>query len=301
MGEHMVLHVDRFIKSKTRQIIKGSEAPKTSVEDSSMGKNEVTEEKQPLTETVECRICQEEDHILNLENPCVCNGSLKFAHRKCIQRWCNEKGNIICEICHTPFQPDYTAPTPPPSPHRSEDTTVDIRQMLMLSNNILKLALRIYYFLHVDCISVLIENWTIGGNPRDDMNDPRLMAIAGDRHFMEEDYEDYSIRDSNGSAFCRSAALILMALLLLRHALSITGVEGDNDVATLFALFLLRAIGFLLPCYIMAWAICILQRRRHREDDTEMATTEVAIMLQSGPEGIEFTIAPGHASTPPHG
>lgn len=30
-------------------------------------------------------------------------------------------------------------------------------------------------------------------------------------------------------------------------------------------LFLLRAAGFLLPCYIMAWAISILQRRRQRQ------------------------------------
>ena len=30
-------------------------------------------------------------------------------------------------------------------------------------------------------------------------------------------------------------------------------------------LFLLRAAGFLLPCYIMAWAISMLQRRRQRQ------------------------------------
>ena len=24
---------------------------------------------------------------------------LQYAHRKCVQRWCNEKGDIICEIC----------------------------------------------------------------------------------------------------------------------------------------------------------------------------------------------------------
>ncbi|KAF5933509.1 hypothetical protein HYC85_029680 [Camellia sinensis] len=28
-----------------------------------------------------------------------------FAHRKCIQRWCNEKMNTICEICHQPYPP----------------------------------------------------------------------------------------------------------------------------------------------------------------------------------------------------
>ncbi|GJM85343.1 hypothetical protein PR202_ga01097 [Eleusine coracana subsp. coracana] len=30
-------------------------------------------------------------------------------------------------------------------------------------------------------------------------------------------------------------------------------------------LFLLRAAGFLLPCYIMAWAISIMQRQRQRQ------------------------------------
>jgi hypothetical protein len=24
----------------------------------------------------------------------------QYAHRECVQRWCNEKGDIICEICH---------------------------------------------------------------------------------------------------------------------------------------------------------------------------------------------------------
>lgn len=25
---------------------------------------------------------------------------LQYAHRKCVQHWCNEKGDITCEICH---------------------------------------------------------------------------------------------------------------------------------------------------------------------------------------------------------
>lgn len=24
----------------------------------------------------------------------------QYAHRKCVQHWCNEKGDITCEICH---------------------------------------------------------------------------------------------------------------------------------------------------------------------------------------------------------
>lgn len=90
-----------------------------------------------------------------------------------------------------------------------------------------------------------------------------------------------------------------MALLLLRHALSVTDSDAEDDPSTFFSvsdfsslgisgsyssciafkyiigltsshghslqLFLLRAAGFLLPCYIMAWAISILQRRRQRQ------------------------------------
>lgn len=35
------------------------------------------EEEQPLVSMAECRICQEEELIQNLENPCACTGSLK--------------------------------------------------------------------------------------------------------------------------------------------------------------------------------------------------------------------------------
>ena len=75
-----------------------------------------------------CRICHEEEFesALQLEAPCACSGTIKvtpkfknpfnlllllivinillfppvqFAHRDCIQRWCTEKGSIVCEIC----------------------------------------------------------------------------------------------------------------------------------------------------------------------------------------------------------
>lgn len=33
-------------------------------------------------------------HILMASN------FVQYAHRKCVQHWCNEKGDITCEICH---------------------------------------------------------------------------------------------------------------------------------------------------------------------------------------------------------
>ncbi|KAK8947817.1 hypothetical protein KSP40_PGU019724 [Platanthera guangdongensis] len=58
-----------------------------------------------------CRICHEEEDekVSIMEAPCSCSGTLKFAHRGCIQRWCYEKGNSVCEICLQKFQPGYSS------------------------------------------------------------------------------------------------------------------------------------------------------------------------------------------------
>lgn len=221
------------------------------------------DEEEPLIQMVECRICQEEDSVSNLETPCACSGSLKYAHRKCVQHWCNEKGDITCEICHQPYQSGYTAPPPRPIP---EETTIEIG-----------------------------GGWTLSGSPLD-LRDPRLLAIAeAERQFLDAEYDEYAASNASGAAFCRSAALILMALLLLRHALSVTdGDSSDDDPSNFFSLFLLRAAGFLLPCYIMAWAISILQRRRQRQEAAALAATQVAFVLNSGQRrGLHFAIAPG--------
>ncbi|VAH10937.1 unnamed protein product [Triticum turgidum subsp. durum] len=60
---------------------------------------------------VECRICQEDGDETCMEAPCSCKGSLKYAHRTCVQRWCDEKGDTICEICLQQFTPNYKAPS----------------------------------------------------------------------------------------------------------------------------------------------------------------------------------------------
>ncbi|KAK7251893.1 hypothetical protein RIF29_35493 [Crotalaria pallida] len=277
MGDHLVLYVDRLVRPVpveplTQQPaqpspepsppvdaaadVAGPSSPAPEVEGAEEG------EEEPLLQMGECRICQEEDSVNNLESPCACSGSLKYAHRKCVQHWCNEKGDITCEICHKPYQPGYTAPPPLPRP---EETTIDIG-----------------------------GGWTISGTPLD-LHDPRLLAIAeAERQFLEAEYDGYAASNVSGAAFCRSAALILMALLLLRHALSVTDADAEDDPSTFLSLFLLRAAGFLLPCYIMAWAISILQRRRQRQEAAALAATQVAFVLQSGQHrGLQFAIAPG--------
>uniref|UniRef100_A0A7N1A6X5 RING-CH-type domain-containing protein n=2 Tax=Kalanchoe fedtschenkoi TaxID=63787 RepID=A0A7N1A6X5_KALFE len=272
MSDHVVLCVDHFVNPKPSPAVQGidstgesssthpSQNPTSNayIDDSRM--NSLVDEEQPLIQTLECRICQEEDNINNLEVPCACSGSLKFAHRKCVQRWCDEKGNIMCEICQQPYQPNYTAPPPHP-----EDTTIDISGL-------------------------------ISGAPMD-INDPRLMAMAAaERYILEAEYDEYADSNASGAAFCRSAALILMALILLRNALNLDTSDADDDASTFFSLFLLRAAGFLLPCYIMAWAISMLQRRRQGQE-AALAASEVAFMLQAGQHQFTMALAP---AVPPH-
>ncbi|XP_072971119.1 uncharacterized protein [Typha angustifolia] len=269
MGEHVVLHVDGLVKQEHGESRPDASAlPSAVVRVGDKGEEAqlVAEEAEPLIQMAECRICQDEEQIRNLETPCACNGSLKYAHRTCVQRWCNEKGDTRCEICHESYKPGYTAP---PRAHPDE-TTIDIS-----------------------------EGWTITGTPLD-LRDPRILAVAGQHYLFDAEYDEYHATNSSGAAFCRSAALILIALLLLRHALAITNDDGDEeDASTLFSLFLLRAAGFLLPCYIMAWAISILQRRSQRQEVVALTAGEVALILESGQHrGLHFTIAPDSPTTP---
>ncbi|PIN17163.1 Protein involved in mRNA turnover and stability [Handroanthus impetiginosus] len=288
MGEHLLVSVNQLPKSEgvepsepvPQAVGSGPNGKKPDMVGSSSSMavgddkvvvvvdNEEVDEEAPLIGMGECRICQEEDTINNLESPCACSGSLKYAHRKCVQHWCNEKGDITCEICHQPYQPGYTAPPRPPP----DETTIDIGGV-----------------------------WQISGTPLD-MHDPRLIAIAeAERQLFEADYDDYNGTNSSGAAFCRSAALILMALLLLRHALSITddgNCDGGEDASTFFSLFLLRAVGFLLPCYIMIWAISILQRRRQRQEAAALAATQFAIVVQSA-QSRGLLVAPAAPAVAP--
>ncbi|CAN1313649.1 E3 ubiquitin-protein ligase MARCHF3 [Linum perenne] len=211
MSDQVALFVDRLVTPPAMasgkvdvvlaaEIAGASSGPSCS---RSEGEEWEHEEDEPLIQDGECRICQEEDSVHNLESPCGCSGSLKYAHRKCVQHWCNEKGDITCEICHKLYQPGYTAPPRPPCP---EDAVIDIG-----------------------------GGWTITGTPID-LGDPRLLAIAeAERHFLEAEYDEYAASNASGAAFCRSAALILMALLILRHTLTVTEANADDDVSTFFS------------------------------------------------------------------
>ncbi|CAN6438886.1 unnamed protein product [Victoria cruziana] len=161
---------------------------------------------------VECRICQEEEDRLKLEVPCGCSGSVKYAHRKCVQKWCNAKGNTVCEVCCQPYQSGYTA-----NLHLGQE----------------------------------------GGHISLDISDDyggEMRSSEDDEEHLERDYH-------NAASGCRSAAIMLLALLLLRQALAVAAEHSRGDSALFCILVLVRAAGFLLPCYLMSRAINILQCR----------------------------------------
>ncbi|XP_031473579.1 uncharacterized protein LOC116246036 [Nymphaea colorata] len=182
---------------------------------------------------VECRICQEEEDRLNLEVPCGCSGSVKYAHRKCVQTWCNAKGNTVCEVCCQPYRSGYTA------------------------------------------------NLHLGQEGRHISLD--ISDEYGGEMLSNEDDEEHFERDYRKAATgCRSAAIMLMAVLLLRHALTVAAEHSRGDSALFCILVLVRAAGFLLPCYLMARAINILQYRRRQRNEEGVMAAALSMAMRAG-------------------
>ncbi|KAK4788734.1 hypothetical protein SAY86_020053 [Trapa natans] len=181
--------------------------------------------------TVQCRICHEEDDDSNMEIPCACRGSLKYAHRKCVQRWCDEKGNTTCEICCQQFRPNYIAHPP--------------------------------IFHYGGMPMNLRGTWEI---PRRDLNNTAFIAsmAAAGNEYSDTDFEELSSPSPRGLICCRIVAIIFMVLLVLRHTLPILISGGGDYSLTLYTLLMLRTVGILLPIFIMVRAFSAIQRRRRQ-------------------------------------
>lgn len=71
MSDSVVLYVDGLERQDAETSSSGDPAPARAGD----------VEGQPLIQMGECRICQEEDSIQNLETPCACSGSVKVNRR----------------------------------------------------------------------------------------------------------------------------------------------------------------------------------------------------------------------------
>ncbi|KAL6286729.1 hypothetical protein ACE6H2_011119 [Prunus campanulata] len=248
MGDHFVLFVDRLITESTLEAVIEStyqlQHPTLTASQDTMDSSHKIDvnTRSSSSKFVQCRICHDEDDDSNMETPCSCCGSLKYAHRKCVQRWCNEKGDTTCEICHQPFTPDYTAPPP---------------------------------LFHYSGIPMNFRgNWEIS---RRDLQNPQFIAmVTADHEYMNTDFDDeYSAPSSRSLICCRVIAIIFMVLLVLRHTLPFL-ISGAGEYSlTLFTLLMLRTIGILFPIYIMVRAFTAIQRQRRQQDpEISLATSD---------------------------
>ncbi|KAK6941070.1 Protein of unknown function DUF3675 [Dillenia turbinata] len=189
-----------------------------------------------------CRICHEEEYesSKNLEAPCGCSGTVKYAHRDCIQRWCNEKGNITCEICLQKYEPGYTAP--PPKKAQLFNEAVSIRGSLDVTRD-------------------------------EEVLDQRL-----ERRELENEYPECSMASERSASFCRSIALMLTVLLLLKDLLAVITGGTEDYPFTLLTVVVLRACGIILPMYIIIRTITallnIIKRQYHVLEDESLNTDD---------------------------
>ncbi|KAJ7943047.1 RING/FYVE/PHD zinc finger superfamily protein [Quillaja saponaria] len=237
MGDHFVLLVDRLLTEST---LAAAIESRNRLMQATSSAGDDTKVDNPFIEMdfgdvkssgklVECRICQDEDDDTKMETPCSCCGSLKYAHRRCVQRWCNEKGDTICEICHQQFKPGYTAPPP------------------LFQFGRIPMSFR--------------GNWEIS---RRNLNGPHVVAVVStEQDLMEPEYDQYSASTARSLICCRSVAVIFMLLLILRHSLPLIASRNEYSFP-LFMLLFLRIAGIVVPIYFMVKAVASLQRRRRQ-------------------------------------
>lgn len=66
------------VENRKKPEVEGPSSSKTGKEkELAMEEEEEANEEVPLIGNAECRICQDEDSLNNLESPCACSGSLK--------------------------------------------------------------------------------------------------------------------------------------------------------------------------------------------------------------------------------
>ncbi|XP_075641370.1 uncharacterized protein LOC142613070 isoform X2 [Castanea sativa] len=177
-----------------------------------------------------CRICHEEElqSCKSLEAPCACSGTVKFAHRDCIQRWCNEKGNTTCEICLQKYEPGYTAPSKKSQSLVDEAVTISNRDGLQIPRGEEETIIR-----------------------------PRLVAIS--------EYPECTSAADRSASCCRSLALTFTVVLLMKHMFAVLHGGTEDYPFTLLTVLILRATGIIFPMLILMRTITAIQNSIRRQ------------------------------------
>ncbi|WVZ99524.1 hypothetical protein U9M48_044804 [Paspalum notatum var. saurae] len=255
MADHFAVMAGRLLTDSTLQsaIDEASALPSNTTASCDMSV-QLQESKPTSGAMVECRICQEEEDEACMEAPCSCKGSLKHAHRKCIQRWCDEKGDTICEIClqvklstnHLEFTPNYIA---------SSKLFQQGRGSIFFSTSG---YIQARPMLNADQISATSTSYGYG----------------------------HRASTPTSIVCCRIIAITLMVLLVLHDALSVFVGDQEAYTVAVITLLMLRTAGIVIPVYIILVAVTELLNRRRRQ--------QVAHDQFSEPEGAESTQAQQH-------
>lgn len=102
------------VENRKKPEVEGPSSSKTGKEkELAMEEEEEANEEVPLIGNAECRICQDEDSLNNLESPCACSGSLKVNFLFSL----NNLSRVLSEITSLPSQGRvaYTPPSPDPT------------------------------------------------------------------------------------------------------------------------------------------------------------------------------------------
>ncbi|XP_074570888.1 uncharacterized protein LOC141827519 [Curcuma longa] len=247
MGDHFVLLADRLLTESTLEaaiegIKHGSSMPSSTFEPDCPPTKKTIGDGVFTGETVECRICRDEDEDIHMEIPCSCCGSLKFAHRKCVQKWCNEKGDTTCEICLQQFKPGYIAPP--------------------------KL------FLYGTSPMHFRGNWEVSS--QNIHNQQYFTMTQTDHVFLRPPNYDHAASSDRNITYCRIAATTVMIILVLWHSLSFITNGVEECWVLLFTLLFLRVVGVVLPLYVMLRAVSIFyQRKMKAMHESSISASEV--------------------------
>ncbi|KAK8978108.1 hypothetical protein V6N11_062905 [Hibiscus sabdariffa] len=208
MSDHAVLCVDRLTKPESLQPVQEAEAAGSSGGDSSI-----------VAEPVVCAMnagSARTKTALKIWRHLV--HAVAFAHRKCVQRWCDEKGDITCEICHQYFVSSH-----------SSVTFIFVTCVGLVTAIETLISLGPFPVCEDLCPNVFGDlEWDASGAS---LGYHRILAVTAERHILEPGYDEYSDNDSSGTEFVRAATLTVIALLFLRHALYLTSGEKEDDVS----------------------------------------------------------------------
>ncbi|XP_054825334.1 uncharacterized protein LOC129322898 isoform X2 [Prosopis cineraria] len=237
MGDHFVLLVDRLITESTLEAALESQKRSMEVASSAVKDTEVDVsvvnmdigDMRSQGKLVQCRICHDEDEFSTMETPCLCSGSLKYAHRQCIQRWCNEKGDITCEICLQQFKPGYTAPPP----------------LFRLGR--LRMNFR--------------RNWEISRRDLQLHNATQIVRVVS----PDQNLADFTCDQCSASAIFCSISIFILIILILKHALSLLEMIGSVEYSLpIYMLLLARILGVTLSIYVMRRTVNFVQQQRQQ-------------------------------------